>query len=71
MVRTTKELMAERLNTKETFKNWKHVLDVIQNAIIICSSDKIIFINTVMTSLIDKSEIRTGNIVDDVSHCKI
>ena len=66
MLRTIKELIAEQSNAEYNFKKWKHVLDIIQNAIIISNKTEILYYNKVMSLLLNTSKLDTGNIIQNV-----
>ena len=66
MMRSKRELIIEKYNTKESFKKWKYALDVINNAVIIISQGKIIYRNNALSDILAKHKINTGNIINDV-----
>ena len=66
MLRARQELIVERFNKKHNLKMWKHVLDVIQNAIVICNSTEILYYNEALLSLIEKFGKNTKNMIKDV-----
>ena len=66
LMKTRRELIAEKYYVKRSSKKWKQVLDISQDAIAICSSHKILYYNNSLRSLLNERKINTGPISVDV-----
>ena len=66
MRRAKQELIVERCKAENTFKCWKHVLDIIQNPVVIFNTKEILYYNDALFEIIREYGSHTENILNDV-----
>ena len=55
-IKHRREVMAEKYNAKSAFENWKHVLDICQEGVVICKNNKVVYCNKGFEYFFDKTE---------------
>ena len=60
-------MIIEEYNADIMFKQWKHVLDIAENAFVIFTSNELLYTNKALLSLIQTHGITINNLVHNVS----
>lgn len=68
LIRARRELIIEKYVVEVNFQQWKHILDIMHDPIIIYSSTEVIYHNRALTSIIENYEVSTNDILTKVNY---